>query len=91
MIKFVNLFVVPNITRVQILVPQDSIGKSRSRGFKPPTQASPLKSTLKINKNKNIFYSAIYCKDQIWLEFRIGMDPGPRSPNNKFIECGRES
>ena len=31
------------------------------------------------------------CKDQIWLESRIEMDLGPNSPNNKFIECGRES
>ena len=31
------------------------------------------------------------CKDQIWLESRIGMDPGPHSPNNKFIECRRKS
>ena len=31
------------------------------------------------------------CKDQIWLESRTGMDPGPRNPNNKFVECGRKS
>ena len=31
------------------------------------------------------------CKDQNWLESRTGMDPGPRSPNDKFIECRRES
>ena len=29
------------------------------------------------------------CKDQIWLESRIGMDLGPGSPNNKFVDCGR--
>ena len=28
------------------------------------------------------------CKDQIWLEPKIGMGPGPQSPNNKFLECG---
>ena len=33
----------------------------------------------------------IYCKDQIWREFKTGMDPGPRSPNNEFIECRKES
>ena len=33
----------------------------------------------------------IYCKDPIWLESKTGMDPGPRSPNNEFIECGKES
>ena len=27
-----------------------------------------------------------YCKDRIWLESKTGMDPGPRSPNNEFIE-----
>ena len=32
-----------------------------------------------------------YCKDPIWLESKKGMDPGPRSPNNEFIECGKES
>ena len=32
-----------------------------------------------------------YCKDQIWRESKTGMDPGPRSPNNEFIECGKES
>ena len=28
------------------------------------------------------------CKDQIWLEPRTGMDPGPQNPNNKFVESG---
>ena len=37
-------------------------------------------------KKKNI-----YCKDQIWYESKTGMDPGPRSPNNEFIECRSES
>ena len=32
-----------------------------------------------------------WCKDQISLESRTGMDPDPRSPNNKFIECRKES
>ena len=32
-----------------------------------------------------------YCKDQIWLGSRIGMDLSPNNPNKKFIECGRES
>ena len=31
------------------------------------------------------------CKDQIWLESKTGVDPGPRSPNNEFIECKKES
>ena len=31
------------------------------------------------------------CKDQIWLESKTGMDPGPRSPNNEFIECRKEN
>ena len=31
------------------------------------------------------------CKDQIWLEPKIGMDPGPQSPNNKFVEGGIKS
>ena len=30
------------------------------------------------------------CKDQLWLKPGIGMDPGPRNPNNKFIESGRK-
>ena len=32
-----------------------------------------------------------YCKDQNRLESKTGMDPGPRSPNNEFIECRKES
>ena len=28
------------------------------------------------------------CKDQIWLEPRTRMDPGPQNPNNKFVESG---
>ena len=31
------------------------------------------------------------CKDQIRLESKTGMDPGPRSPNNEFVECRKES
>ena len=31
------------------------------------------------------------CKDQFWLEPRTGMDPGPKNPNNKFVESGRKS
>ena len=31
------------------------------------------------------------CKDQIWLEPKTGMDPGPRNPNNKFVEGGIDS
>ena len=31
------------------------------------------------------------CKDQLWLEPRIGMDPDPKSLNNKFVESGRKS
>ena len=38
------------------------------------------------------FMICIYkCKDQIWLESKTGMDPGSRSPNNKFVECRRKS
>ena len=48
-----------------------------------------LKSIIfSINILKNSKY---ICKDQNWLESRTRMDPGPRSPNNKFIECRRES
>ena len=32
-----------------------------------------------------------YCKDLIWLESKTGRHPGPRSPNNEFIEGGNES
>ena len=40
----------------------------------------------------NLLYIYIYiCKDQIGLESRTGMDPGLRSPNNKFIECRKGS
>ena len=31
------------------------------------------------------------CKDQFWIEPRTGMDPGPKSPNNKFVESGRKN
>ena len=31
-----------------------------------------------------------FCKDQLWLKPGTGMDPSPRSPNNKFIESGRK-
>ena len=31
------------------------------------------------------------CKDQIRLESKTGMDSGPRSPNNEFVECRKES
>ena len=45
--------------------------------------------TLRFYICKFIFYTM--CKDQIWLESKTGMDPGSRSPNNKFIECRKES
>ena len=32
----------------------------------------------------------VSCKDQLWLKPGTGMDPGPRNPNNKFIESGRK-
>ena len=35
--------------------------------------------------------SISYCKDQIWLEPKKGMGPGPQSPNNKFVEGGIKS
>ena len=31
------------------------------------------------------------CKDQLWLEPRTGIEPGLKSPNNKFVESGRIS
>ena len=31
------------------------------------------------------------CKDQFQLEPRIGMDPGPKNLNNKFVKSGRKS
>ena len=31
------------------------------------------------------------CKDQFWLKPITRMDPGPKSPNNKFVESGRKS
>ena len=30
-------------------------------------------------------------KDQFQLRSNTGMDPGPRSPNNEFVECGKKS
>ena len=37
------------------------------------------------------FYSYFFsCKDQLSLKPETGMDPGPRNPNNKFIENGRK-
>ena len=36
-------------------------------------------------------FSKYKCKDPIWLESKTGMDPGPRNPNNEFIECRKES
>ena len=32
-----------------------------------------------------------YCKDQFRLRSNTGMDPGPRSPNNEFVECRKKS
>ena len=32
-----------------------------------------------------------FCKDWFWLEPKIEMDSGPKSPNNKFVESGRKS
>ena len=37
-----------------------------------------------------LFLTTFYCKDQLSLKPETGMDPGPRSPNNKFIESGRK-
>ena len=31
------------------------------------------------------------CKDQFRFRSNTGMDPGPRSPNNEFVECGKKS
>ena len=32
-----------------------------------------------------------HCKDQFCLEPKTGMDSGPKSPNNKFVESERKS
>ena len=32
-----------------------------------------------------------FCKDWFWLEPKIEIDSGPKSPNNKFVESGRKS
>ena len=48
--------------------------------------------SLAIKKKKKIYiYIYIYCKDQFRLKSNTGMDPGPRSPNNEFVECGKKS
>ena len=39
----------------------------------------------------NRAYMRGYCKDQFRLRSNTGMDPGPRSPNNEFVECGKKS
>ena len=31
------------------------------------------------------------CKDQFRLRSNTRMDPGPRSPNNEFVECRKKS
>ena len=38
-----------------------------------------------------VIYYIYKCKDLIWLESKTGMDPGPHSPNNEFIECRKEN
>ena len=38
-----------------------------------------------------LFIAFTYCKDQFRLRSNTGMDPGPRSPNNEFVECGKKS
>ena len=53
-----------------------------------------LQAEIDIITKPNFIYIYIYiyiCKDLIWLESKTGMDPGPRSPNNEFIECRKES
>ena len=40
---------------------------------------------LKVNKYIDV------CKDQFRLRSNTGMDPGPRSPNNEFVECRKKS
>ena len=37
------------------------------------------------------FQDIYMCKDQFRLRSNTGMDPGPRSPNNEFVECGKKS
>ena len=32
-----------------------------------------------------------YVRTRIDLNPKTGMDPGPRSPNNEFVECRKES
>ena len=67
-------------------------------GFHDPTSwFGPGLKTLMTNammgrvspQKTTILY--IYCKDQFRLRSNTGMDPGPRSPNNEFVECGKKS
>ena len=37
-----------------------------------------------------MFFGIYKCKDQFWIEPRTGMDPGPSSSNNKFVESERK-
>ena len=47
-----------------------------------------LESTIYFIKSIPWLYK---CKDQFRLRSNTGMDPGPRSPNNEFVECGKKS
>ena len=55
---------------------------------------SPIHSPIFYSyKTALLIYIYIYiyiCKDQFWIEPRTGMNPGSRSPNNKFIENGKK-
>ena len=36
-------------------------------------------------------YIYIYVRTSFDLDSKTGVDSGPTSPNNKFVECGRKS
>ena len=64
------------------------------QGPRSPTSKIKPPTCFLINcEAKGVVYhqASINCKDQIWLESRVGTDLSPNSPNDKFIECGRES
>ena len=51
-----------------------------------------MKNIVGINLLLYPYYLKYYnCKDQFRLRSNTGMDPGPRSPNNEFVECRKKS
>ena len=50
-----------------------------------------IKWTLPTYSSFKKIYIYNHCKDQFRLRSNTGMDPGPRSPNNEFVECGKKS